>query len=259
MVSDFHNRFFLPVAKENGFYFKFDGTKLNKFKTINLPIDFTFFITDLFDPDIMGVNTSIDIFEFTKIRKDFGLSASYSAIVDLDVNEKNRLSTIDETLDSGNYRNMISNGYSSCLFLQSFFSNFVYKNRYFRINIFNESGFLFDLYNKVYDENVSYKQRFGFGNKFGGEIRFVEIKDSDFLLGVTLSLIATTENFIFDYFSSNYEIVRNKKYLNLPKKGMVAINGGFAIYFMNDNLKFYLGTTIPLGSEKFIVILLNLR
>ncbi|HOV13833.1 MAG TPA: hypothetical protein PK771_06080, partial [Spirochaetota bacterium] len=114
------------------------------------------------------------------------------------------------------------------------------------INVFNESGMLFDLYN-----NFDYKYRFGFGNKFGSEIRFVEMKDSDFLIGINFAIIGQTENFIFDYFSFNYEIVRNKKYINLPVKSSIAINGGFTIYALNDNLKFHIGITMPMGNKNF--------
>ncbi|HOV15519.1 MAG TPA: hypothetical protein PK771_14625, partial [Spirochaetota bacterium] len=137
IVNNYHNRFFLPVAKENGLFFKFDGKNLDKFKTNKIPVDFTFFITDLFDPDIMGLNSSVDIFDFTKINRDFGLKAGYTAIMDLNVNEKNRLSTTDEIINEGNHRNMFSMGYTSCLFINSLFLNFKYKHKYFKINVFN--------------------------------------------------------------------------------------------------------------------------
>ncbi|HPO48972.1 MAG TPA: hypothetical protein PLO89_01475 [Spirochaetota bacterium] len=245
VVNSFHNRFFLPVARENGFYFKFDGKRLDKFKTNKIPVDFTFFITDLLDPDILGLNASVDIFEFTKISKDFSLKTEYTAITDLDANEKNRLSSLDSVIDSGGHRNLISKGFSSCIFINSFSLNFTYRHKFFILKVYNESAFLFDLYDK-YNHNF----RFGFGNKFGTEGRFAEIKDSGFLIGINFAIIGQTSNFIFDYFSSNYEIVRKTKYANLPSSSTVAINAGFTLYALNDNLKFHAGVTVPFEDGK---------
>lgn len=247
IVRDFHNRFFLPVSRENGLYFKFNGNNLNKFKSPNIPLELSFFITDMIDPDLMGLNAGIDIFRFTKISNDFSLKAEYTGIMDLDVNEKNRLSSTDQIIDNGNYRNIISNGYTSCLFLNSLSATFSYTHKYFKIISYNESGFLFDLYNKY-----NYKFRFGFGNKLGCEARFVYIKDSGFLLGINIAIIGQTTNFIFDFFSSNYEIMRNKQYLKLNDKSQFTINCGFTLYALNDNLRFHLGVTMPLGNEKLL-------
>ena len=243
LVNDFHNKFFLPISRENGFFFKFDGNNLTKLKIFqayqDIPIDFTFFIPDLCDPDIFALDLGIDIFKFTKISKNMSLRLEFASILDFNATESNRLSSLDGKFDNGTYRNIDSSGYTTKLWGFTFPLSFVWEHPYFRLNPFNELSFLVDFNNNTV----------GIGDKLGIEGRFLKLKDSGFLLGLTAGFIFSSPHYVPYYFSSNYEIVRKMQYSKAELGTFVYFFGSISLYALNDNLKFDLSAVIPLNRD----------
>lgn len=239
VVKDYHNNFFFPVSRENGLYFKFDGSNLSKYNWKEIPISASFFCTDLLDPDIFGFNVGVDIFKFTKIPPEFNLKAEFITMLDLNATESNRLSALSvDTIDKGNQRNMFTVGYTTGLAIFSFPITFTWKHKYFRLSSFNEAGLLSD-----FTENNN--RKLGFGDKIGSEVRFIDIKDSGFLVGINAGFMFQTANFKIDYFSSNYEVIRKKQFYNLPSQFDTYVFAGLSIYAMDDVIQFHINTAIP--------------
>jgi hypothetical protein len=255
VLNDFHNRTFLPVVRENGLYFRYDGEKFEKYKFNNNPFRFTFLITDLLDPDIMASDFSVDFFKLAGL-KGYELSGGISSVFDFNSTEKNRVSSPDQNLDKGNYRNIASNGFTTGLLVFSLPLKFVWERTYYKLTAFHELAFLFDAQNTV---NAGF--RFGWGDNIGAEMRFINIKGSGFLLGITNSFMIQSSNCAINYFSSNYEIVRYKQYLDLKEGYLFYIMTGISLYAMSDYLQFHLKVSIPVNvpiftakiSAKFVV------
>jgi hypothetical protein len=246
VFNDFHNHTFLPVSRENGFYFKYNGQNLDKYKLNKNPFEFTFLIPDLLDPDIYAANFSLDILKLTPY-KDFNLITGISTILDFNATEKNRVSTLDQNvLDKGNYRN-IASGFTTSIMMFSLPAKFIWtNNNYYMLTAFQEISFLFD------PPNINNNGfRFGWGYNIGAEMRFLKLKDSVFLIGITNSLMIQSSNFIINYFSSNYDIIRLKQYLNLQDNYSVYIMTGISLYALNDNFQFHANITIPLNTYVF--------
>ncbi|HOJ64817.1 MAG TPA: hypothetical protein PLE45_10395 [Spirochaetota bacterium] len=245
LVKNYHNIAFYPTSKENGLFFKFNANYLNFFKKDPLPIELTFFIPDLLDPDIFGFDFTIDTMKFT-IHDDMSLKFGLSFMSDFDANEHNRLSALPlENLQD--YRNIQYDGWTTSLIGLSIPIFYSFERENFKLIFSNESAFLLDLPNIPKPDNFN----FGFGNRFEFDSRFLNIKKSGFLLGASAGFIVTASKFQIDYFSSTYELVRKKMYYTKYDDYEIMLSWGFGIYAFKEELQFKFKMTIPVTVDSF--------
>ena len=275
LVKDFHNYAFLPVSKQQGLFFKFNGENLTKIKKENIPVDFTFIIQDLENPDIFIFDAGLDLFQLTKLKNDerFSLRVGQIYATDINATQSNRLSSVveDDTVVT-TQRNLTSgNAFTSVPLFTSLYSDFVWKYDYFRLNAFEEFSFLFDFMDNSQNTSGPISQintiansqttvsstisqntsspyfNFGMGTKQGIEIRVINLKNSGFLLGLLTGLLVQSPFYAIDYFSSNYEVLRQKQYINLSSNTELTPYAllGFALYGLNDRIKFVFNVSIP--------------
>lgn len=251
LIKNFHNHAFLPVTREWGLMTKFDGNYLTKFKANNFPIDSTLIASDLLDPDLFISDLGVNIFKFTRFRRlnnKFDLRIGQILATDINATESNRLSSLsrdEEEITS--HRNLSTTDYnlftSVPLFL-SYYTDFLWKHDLVKLNAFGEFASLFDIAQKYSSFN------YGFGIKLGAEAKFINLNDSGHLLGIILGFIVESPHYAIDYFSSNYEVVRTKQYLELytDPDYTFYIMTGFGIYAFYDKIKFRSIFTIPITS-----------
>ncbi len=256
LLKDFHNYSFEPVEKEQGFYLKFNANYLDKYKLPKLPLEATFLINDILDPDIFALDGNFDIFHFTPFRDVYHLKVGTSLATDINATESNRISGLKKDLsgftgnDEGltdnekmsNHRNFTRSPYNyatSFPLFWSLYEMFKWPHNYFQLNVFNENVLLFDG-----------NSNFGFGGSFniGSEIKVINLKNSGFLLGITAGFILESPHFFIDYFSSNYEILRVKQYTRLTDNASFTpfIMAGFGIYALDEKIKFNVMLKMPI-------------
>ena len=247
LVNNFHNHSFLPIAKEQGFVFKFDGKKLDKLNLNNFPLDLTFLVTDLLDPDIFAFDIGVDIFDFTNYKDKFDLRIGYSAATDINATESNRLSSrkIDKVTSHRNLSTTNYNIVTSFPFFNDINVYFTWPYKYVKSEVTYDYGFLID-FNNNYDS-----PKFGFGMKLAAEEKFINIKNHGYLLGIFAGFIVRSPHYTIDYFSSNYEILRQKQYLAMKDNEYYYfyITAGLGLYAFNEKLKFQFKVTIPLINQ----------
>ncbi len=248
LIKNFHNHAFLPVSREWGFMTKFDGNYLNKFKTENIPIDTTLIVSDLLDPDIFILDFGINVFKFTRLKEKFDLRIGQILAADINATESNRLSSLSEDEEEiTSHRNISTtdyNLYTSLPLFLSYYTDFIWKHDLVKLNAFGEFSSLFDIAQKYSSFN------YGFGIKLGTEAIFINLNNSGHLLGAILGFIIESPHYALDYFSSNYEVVRTKQYLELytdPDYTFYILTG-FGIYAFYDKIKFRSVFTIPIAS-----------
>jgi hypothetical protein len=249
IVNNFHNYAFMPSSREQGLTLKFDGNYLYKYGANTIPFDATLIVNDLLDPDIFILDYGIDVFKFTKLYDKFSLRVGQVYAMDINSTESNRLSSISsDPAVITNYRNLSTTNYNqftSIPLYSSLYLDFLYPMKYVRLNVFNENSLLLDFL------NANYSFANGFGIKIGAELRFIDIKNSGFLLGILAGYILKSPHFNIDNFSSNYEIVRQKEYLSLTSYDNYTnyVMAGIGLYAFQDRLKFKFNVTMPIVSK----------
>lgn len=247
LVNNFHNNFFVPINKENGAYFRLDGAYFEKYKIKNIPINFTLFCPDLLDPDIFGFDFNINPLGFTKFKDVFKLSFGLAFMSDLDTFERNRLSALKGQFFQS-HRNFDVNGFSSTLIAGSIPISFEYfKKDYVKVSVVDEVAFAYNGANPSEPD----KSAFGVANNLEVEARFLNVKNSGLLLGISAGFIVQGEDFFINYFSSNYQIVRQKQYSGQSEVYNLYASAGFGLYALNDNLHFKFKILIPLITDVF--------
>jgi len=249
IIENYHNRFFVPISHENGFFFKFDANNFDRIGLKEFPLSFTLFMTDMLDPDIFGFSIDFSLFKFfPSLIKRFEFDIIFSGAFDLNATENNRLSAIDsDIIDKGNHRNMQYVGATSTLSIFSNTLRFMWKTDQTKLTVFNEIGFLGTFWN-----SDGIKNRFGIGNKIGAEIRAVKINPNwEPLLAVSVSFVVNSENFAVGYFSSNYEVKRQKQYYDLSPQTIIAFDLGMSVYLLNDDFRFKIAVFIPVNMGDF--------
>ena len=249
LVKNFHNHSFLPTSRELGLIFKFNGNHLDKFKANTIPLDATLIVNDLLDPDIFALDCGVDVFKFTKYKDILSLRLGVSSAFDINSTESNRVSSLsdDENVITS-HRNLSTTDYNlftSFPWFLSAYCDFVWNNKYISLNFFEETGFLFDFLRNGSNFN------FGFGAQIGGEIKFINLKNSGYLLGVLTGLIIESPNYFINYFSSNYEILRQKQYLYLSSNldHTFYILAGLGIYAFDEKIQFRFTMAMPIVSQ----------
>lgn len=254
LVKDFHNWSFEPVEKEQGIYFKFTGKNLDKVKLFKLPLEGTFFITDILDPDIFSFDLNIDVLYFTSFRDLYYLKIGNTFITDINATESNRISGLKKDLSSidnselslerrlTSHRNLTTsffNYLTSFPLFYSLYAVFNYPHKYFKLDIFNENVFLFD-----------FRKEFGFGGgtRISSETKLINLRNSGFLLGIITGFILESPHFFIDYFSSNYEILRVKQYKRLYDKERFTpfVEAGFSINGLKEKIRFLTVLKMPI-------------
>lgn len=253
LVKDFHNHSFLPTSKEQGLIFKFNGNNLSMFSINsiplrNIPLEATFMVNDLLDPDIFLLEGAVDILKFTKYQEKLGLKFGGVFATDLNATESNRLSSLSSSADViTDHRNLtnVTNTFSSLPLMLSLYGDFTFKHIYFGLNIFEETGFLFDLFRGTNQFN------FGFGIKAGGEVKFVNLKKSGYLVGILTGFMAESSNYVINYFSSNYEVARKKQFIKISHNTDYTfyILAGFGLYAFYERLQFKINFAMPIVSQ----------
>lgn len=239
LVNNFHNYSFLPTSRENGLYFNFRGEKLEK---VNLPLEASFFIPDLLDPDIYALNVNFDILKFLK-RDRFSLKAGFAMSNDFNATESNLLSA-DSVGLIGKYRN---NEFTTALIGLSIPVNFKFTHRIFQIEASNELAFMI---NPPLQGGTT---GFGLADEIYCEARFINIKNSGFLLGAILGMVIRYGDFYQNYYSTNYQIVRQKQYRGQNENFNLFIKTGIALYALDEDLRFRLTASIPVVTDQFKV------
>ena len=255
LVNNFHNHAFLPTSRENGFVFKFNGNYLQKYKATNIPVDLTFVVNDLLDPDIFLLDLGTDVMQFTKFKdKDlFTFRVGQIAAVDINTTEANRLSSLSgDEEDITSHRNLTTstdNLYTSFPLFLSYYGDFTWKHKLVKVKGFAESTFLLDI-KPASDFN------FGFGIKLGSEARFVNLEKSGYLVGIHAGVLLDSPHYSLNYFSSNYEVVRTKQYLGLKPVTdadyTFYVMGGFGLYAFFEKIKFNLTFYIPIKTQLYL-------
>ncbi|MCG8573105.1 MAG: hypothetical protein MJB14_23475 [Spirochaetes bacterium] len=237
LVNQFHNEFFLPSFRENGFYFQFNGNQLKK----NLPVSARFLITDLLDPEIFMMDFEVDLLKFAK-RERAGLTVGFSSALDLNATEEHLLSA-DTINDIESHR---TNSYTTAITGLSVPLEFALINNLFQLFVFNEIAFLLNL---TTANPADYT--WGLADQVGAEVRLFNIKNSGYLFGVNFSAIFTYNNFFVNYFSSNYQIVRQLQMLGTTDQYNIYLQGGISLHAFQERLTFRLSMTTPLITNVF--------
>ncbi len=248
ITENYHNRFFVPILRENGLFFRFNGENFDTIGLKRFPLSFTFFVTDLLDPDTFGFDLQFSPLKLTRFTNRFDFDIMFSGAFDLNANENNRLSTTDYPLiDKGNYRNMQYVGVTTSMSLFSNTLKFIWRTDYTKLTVFNEIGFL-----ASFENNDNIDNRFGIGNKAGAEIRAVKVNPEwDPLLGISASFVVNSDNFSVGYFSSNYEVKRQEQYYNLSSQTILAFDLGLSVYALNDDFRFNVSVLLPVNMGDF--------
>lgn len=237
LINNFHNRAFTPTNRENGIEFNFYGRNLKN----PLPIHFFFAMPDMVDPDIILYGFDIDILDFT-IHDDMNLLLGIGGAFDLNTTESNRLSATNYN-DITYHRNSVFD-----TMLTGFTIPVIYTldKQFYEINIYNELSMLL-LPN---DDNFS-TFRFGLTDKIGTLIKTANIKNSGYLFGGLTSLIIRYGDHTPNYFSSNYQSVRNLQYQGHSESYEIYIETGFELYALNESVKFHYSMIMPLTVDTF--------
>ncbi len=246
LVRDFHNQAFLPAGREFGVYFKFNGEELEKLNLRNLPLDITFLMNDLADPDIFALDSGIDVMKFTPYRDKYKLRVGTTFALDVNSTESNRLSSqyVDQITSYRNLTTTYSNIYTSFPLFTDFNDIFEWENNIVKLTQSNDIGMLLDF-------NNSRPFNAGFGLKAHVTAKFINIENSGKLLGISTGMILQSPHYFLDYFSSNYEILRKKQYLALDsnKDYTFFIMAGLGLYGFNEKVRFEFNVTIPLIAQ----------
>jgi|GEM_PF-1217134 len=244
LFSNFHNHSFLPVSRELGIFFKFNGNNLSKIMDGMIPIDVTFMLNDIADPDIFAFDAGINIFDFSPWKKFFDLRLGSSVVFDINSYESNRLSSLEES-EITSHRNLTTTThdlYTSFPLFSSIYGDFLWKHKHVKLNVMQEAVFLsdFNTYNNL--------NAFGFGMKTTIGARVVNLERFGYILGLKTGFIVESSHFFLNYFSSNYEILRKKQYTILTRNNDYTfyLLAGFGVYMFHDKIKFEAEITIPL-------------
>jgi hypothetical protein len=244
ILQDFHNHAFLPVERELGLYFKFDGNLLEKLKMNNIPIDMTLLINDLADPDIFAYDFGINVLKFTKYRDLYTLRIGASFATDINSTESNRCSSysVDEVTSHRNLTATDYNLYTSFPLFSDINTLFIWQYKFVKLIQSNEIGLLLDF------NNNNPVTKAGFGIKSHIDARFINLVNSGYLLGVSTGVILESPHYFLDYFASNYEVLRKKQYLALNNNNDYTfyIMAGLGLYGFNEKIKFEFNITMPL-------------